>query len=85
MKPWNDSLRVNGKPVGANDWAMTGLFSMFGRRPALAVPSGFASAGLPAGSQIVARPYDDGTAFRVAQALEQRQPWMDARERRPAL
>ena len=79
------SLRVNGKSVGANDWAMTGRFNMFGCCPALAVPSGFTSGGMPTGIQIVARPYDDVTAFRVARVLKQRRPWMDARERRPAL
>jgi len=41
--------------------------------------------GSPTGIQIVARPYDDVTAFRVAKALEQRQPWMDNAARRPVL
>jgi Asp-tRNA(Asn)/Glu-tRNA(Gln) amidotransferase A subunit family amidase len=85
MKPWDDSLRVNGKPVGASDWAMTGLFNMYGRCPVLAVPSGSTPGGSPTGIQIVARPYDDVTAFRIARALEQRQPWMDDPARRPAL
>ena len=85
MKPWDDSLRVNGKPVGAGDWAMTSLFNMFNRCPALAVPSGFADSGVPSGIQIVGRPYDDVTVFRIARALERRRPWMDAPERRPAL
>lgn len=85
IKPWDETLRVNGKPVGASDWAMTGLFNMYGRCPALAVPSGLTPGGSPTGIQIVARPYDDVTAFRVAKALEQRQPWMDNAARRPVL
>ena len=85
MKPWDDSLRVNGKPVGAGDWVMTSLFNMFSRCPALAVPSGVADSGMPTGIQIVGRPYDDVTVFRMARALEQRRPWMDTPERRPAL
>ena len=35
--------------------------------------SGMTSGGSPTGIQIVARPYDDVTAFRIAKALEQRQ------------
>ncbi len=72
MKPWDDSLRVNGKPVGASDWAMTALFNMFGRCPVLAVPSGMTGSGLPTSVQIAGRPYDDVTVFRVARALEAR-------------
>ena len=74
MKPWDDSLRVNGKPVGASDWAMTSLFNMFGRCPVLAVPSGMTTGGLPTSVQIAGRPYDDVTVFRVARALEARRP-----------
>ena len=85
MKPWDTSLRINGKPVGAEDWVMTGLFNMFGRCPVLAVPSGFTDGGMPTGIQIVGRPYDDLTVFRVARALERRRPWMDAPGRRPEL
>ena len=58
---------------------------MYSRCPALAVPSGMTPGGSPTGIQIVARPYDDVTAFRMAKALEQRQPWMDDPARRPAL
>ena len=85
MKPWDTSLRINGKPVGAEDWVMTGLFNMFGRCPVLAVPSGFTDGGMPTGIQIVGRPYDDLTVFRVARALERRRPWMDAPGSRPEL
>ena len=74
MKPWDDSLRINGKPVGASDWPMTALFNMFGRCPVLAVPSGMTTGGLPTSVQIAGRPYDDVTVFRVAGALEARRP-----------
>ena len=38
--------------------------------PALSVPSGLNSEGLPMGVQIVARPFDEATAFRAAHALQ---------------
>jgi Asp-tRNA(Asn)/Glu-tRNA(Gln) amidotransferase A subunit family amidase len=38
--------------------------------PAINVPSGFARDGLPTGVQIVGRPYDDSSVFRVGKALE---------------
>jgi len=53
---------------------MTSLFNMFGRCPVLAVPSGMTTGGLPTSVQIVGRPYDDVTVFRVARALEVRRP-----------
>jgi aspartyl-tRNA(Asn)/glutamyl-tRNA(Gln) amidotransferase subunit A len=36
----------------------------------LSVPSGRASNGLPTGVQIVGRPYDDATVFRIGAAAE---------------
>ena len=45
----------------------------------LAVPSCFADNGVPTGVQLVARPYDDLTAFRAGAALEKMKPWADRR------
>ena len=39
--------------------------------PAITVPMGFADGELPAGLQILARPYDEGLLFRLAYAYEQ--------------
>ena len=39
--------------------------------PAVSVPMGFTYGSLPAGLQILARPYDEGTLFRLAYAYEQ--------------
>ena len=50
--------------------AMTLPFNMFSRCAVLSVPSGLAPNGVPTGVQVVARPYDDVTAFRVARAVE---------------
>ena len=44
-------------------WNLTG-------QPALTVPCGFTPAGLPAGLQVVGRPFDEATVLRVGQALE---------------
>jgi Asp-tRNA(Asn)/Glu-tRNA(Gln) amidotransferase A subunit family amidase len=55
---------------------MTTPFNLFSACPVLAVPSGVAASnGVPTGVQIVARTYDDVTAFRIGAALERVRPW----------
>jgi Asp-tRNA(Asn)/Glu-tRNA(Gln) amidotransferase A subunit family amidase len=51
--------------------------------PAMNVPSGLAQDGLPTGVQIVGRPYDDPSVFRVGKALEQFHPWLGRPQRWP--
>lgn len=80
-----DPVEVNG--VAAQDWLdvlMTLPFNIASRCPVLAIPSGLARNGVPTGISVVARTYDDVTAFRVAAAHEERLPWLDVPERRPA-
>jgi len=50
------------------------LFSVTGA-PALALPCGFSSQGLPLGMQIAGRPFDDATVLRVAHAYERAAGW----------
>ncbi len=50
--------------------------------PALSVPCGFSSAGLPLAFQIVGRPFDEATALRVGDAYQQATDW---HTRRPPL
>ena len=50
--------------------AMTYPFNLLSRHPVLSVPSGIASNGVPTGVQVVGRPYDEGTVFRVGAAIE---------------
>ena len=76
---------VNGRQITDTDTAMTALFNMYSRCPALAVPSGMTDAGLPTSLQIVGRPHDDATVFRIGSALERQRPWLDTSERRPPI
>ena len=50
--------------------------------PALAVPAGFSSTGMPLSFQIAARNFDEATIYRVARAHERITGWTD---RHPAL
>jgi aspartyl-tRNA(Asn)/glutamyl-tRNA(Gln) amidotransferase subunit A len=50
--------------------------------PALSIPCGFASSGLPLAVQIIGRAFDESTVFRVGHAYEQATPW---HRRRPPL
>ena len=47
--------------------------------PALSVPCGFTSAGLPAGLQLIGRAWDEATLLNLAFAYEQATAWLDRR------
>ena len=82
----NEPTVINGVPT--QDWIdvlMTVPFNVCSRCPVMSVPSGRASNGVPTGMSIVGRTYDDTTVFQVARAYEKVTPWLDARERRPAV
>jgi amidase len=49
-------------------------------QPAVSVPLSWSDDGLPIGVQLVGRPADEATLFRVSAQLEQARPW---RQRRP--
>ena len=59
----------------------TGPFNLTGQ-PALSVPAGFTDLGLPAGLQIVGRPFAEATVLRVGHAYQQATAW---HLQRPAL
>jgi len=66
-----DGLDVAGRHLDLYIFAaLTPVFNVASRHPVLAVPSGTASNGVPTGVQVVARPYDDVTAFHVGAAAE---------------
>jgi aspartyl-tRNA(Asn)/glutamyl-tRNA(Gln) amidotransferase subunit A len=52
----------------------TGFWNMTGS-PALSVPGGFSSAGLPIGLQIVGRPFDEATVLAVGDAYQRLTDW----------
>lgn len=53
-------------------WNVTG-------QPAIVLPAGFDSEGLPMGIQLVGRPADDATIFQLSGQLEQARPWLGRR------
>jgi aspartyl-tRNA(Asn)/glutamyl-tRNA(Gln) amidotransferase subunit A len=70
-----DPDEQNLRPSFTNPFNLTGL-------PAISVPCGFTQSELPVGLQIVAQPFQETTAFRVAYTYEQATPW---HKQRPVL
>ena len=54
--------------------SFTGAFNLAGT-PALALPCGFTSDGLPVSLQLAGRPFEEGTLLRVGHAYEQNTTW----------
>ena len=76
---YTDGLDVAGRHLDLYIFAaLTPVFNVASRHPVLAVPSGIAANGVPTGVQVVARPYDDVTAFQVGAAAERELGlWLD--------
>jgi aspartyl-tRNA(Asn)/glutamyl-tRNA(Gln) amidotransferase subunit A len=70
-----DPNEQNLRPSFTNPFNLTGL-------PAISVPCGFTEGTLPVGLQIIAQPFEEAIAFRVAYAYEQATEW---HTRRPGL
>jgi len=68
-----DPNEQNLRPSFTNPFNLTGL-------PAISVPCGFTQGQLPVGLQIVAQPFEESVALRVAYAFEQATEW---HKRRP--
>jgi aspartyl-tRNA(Asn)/glutamyl-tRNA(Gln) amidotransferase subunit A len=72
----------------SDDWLdvmMTLPFNVASRCPVVNIPAGMSPDGVPIGMSVVARTYDDVTAFRVAAAHEQQLGWWADGGPRPAL
>jgi amidase len=68
----SDVLLIDGKPMASiiDYMAPTATMSLFGL-PALSIPCGFTSSGLPVGLQIVSRPFAEDMLLRFAFTLQQ--------------
>jgi aspartyl-tRNA(Asn)/glutamyl-tRNA(Gln) amidotransferase subunit A len=66
-----------GDPMKPLMWmtpSFSAMFSILGL-PAMSVPGGFDSKGLPFGLQLAAGPFDEATMLKAAYAYEQATPW----------
>lgn len=69
--------RIDGVEVPENAWIpFTHPFNLSGQ-PAVSVPAGRTSEGLPVGLQIAGRRFEDEAVLRAARAFEQARPWTD--------
>lgn len=83
VEVWYPSA-INGQPMSNYiDWVLlTYAFTVVGL-PALSVPCGFTSDGLPVGLQIVGRWHDEATVLKAAAAFEAAAPWSQHRPPQP--
>lgn len=64
--------QIDGKPMGTYiDWMRSCWYVTFMANPAISVPAGFTSTGLPVGIQIVGRHRNDWSVLQLAYAFEQ--------------
>ena len=43
--------------------------------PAISIPAGFSEGGLPIGFQLIGKPFDEASLFRIAATYEREAPW----------
>ena len=80
-------IEIDGKPIDTmrRAWYPYTLpFNMTGN-PAVSLPCGWASDGLPAGLQLIARIGEDALLLRAAAAFEKARPWAHRRPPLPVL
>jgi aspartyl-tRNA(Asn)/glutamyl-tRNA(Gln) amidotransferase subunit A len=68
-------MEIDGREVGP---AMAVPFTMLGNlcwNPAVSLPAGTNSEGLPVGVQVVGRRHADDVVLRLARIYEQARPW----------
>jgi amidase len=71
-------MEIDGRPVGKamQRSFLTYMVSVLGL-PAISIPCGFTSSGLPVGLQIVGKRRAEATVLRAAAAFEAAHPWSD--------
>jgi aspartyl-tRNA(Asn)/glutamyl-tRNA(Gln) amidotransferase subunit A len=78
-----DPITIDGEDAGdmRESWVpYLNLFDLTGH-PAVSVPCGFTSSGLPVGLQIVGRWHEDALVLKAAAAFEAARPWAHHRPR----
>jgi Asp-tRNA(Asn)/Glu-tRNA(Gln) amidotransferase A subunit family amidase len=80
-----EDFEIDGKRVDAEfGYSTTHQFNILQNCPALSIPSGFATNGVPTGIQIVGRTFDDLSVYRAGIAYEKaRGFWYQSPEFRP--
>lgn len=76
----DDPITINGElagPIRANWYGYTGTFNHSGH-PAISIPMGHTTDGLPAGLHVVGRWFNEQGLLDIAAACEQLAPWRDA-------
>lgn len=82
---WAEDFTIDGVVVDPEyGYSMTHQFNILGNCPAMSVPSGHTSTGVPTGLQIVGQPFDDVSVFRAGLAFEEAVGgWYTSPENRP--
>jgi aspartyl-tRNA(Asn)/glutamyl-tRNA(Gln) amidotransferase subunit A len=71
-----DAMTTSRRPSFTGPYNLTGM-------PAISVPCGFTSTGLPVGLQIAGKPFDEPTVIRAAYAYQQQARWFEQRPPEP--
>ena len=79
---FNGKLRSTKEDGDETMW-LTTPFNMMSRLPVMSAPTGFASNNIPTGMQIVGKPYDDNSVFKVSFAYEKSLEWLFDKKNRP--
>ncbi|MBI1732826.1 MAG: amidase, partial [Gammaproteobacteria bacterium] len=81
-----DTVHIRGKAVDPIlGWVLTYPFNILNRCPVLNLPAGLADNGVPAGVQIIGRPYDDVSVFAAGAAAERAAGGAFLQRHRPAV
>jgi aspartyl-tRNA(Asn)/glutamyl-tRNA(Gln) amidotransferase subunit A len=72
-----DAMTTARRPSFTGPYNLTGM-------PAISVPCGFTTAGLPIGLQLAGKPFDEPTVLRVAYTYQQHTRWFEKRPPLPA-
>ena len=75
---WTVRVGPEDESVLAASWRLTYPWNLAGL-PAISLPCGFDTAGLPIGLQLAGRPFDEETVIRAADAYERAHDWKDMR------